>query len=107
MSASAVDLRARDVAAHRNPNRVATPRLKEGGSVIAQALPSACEQLLRKPAVAGLLGIGVRTLERMMATKEFPAPDIKRGSRLLLWRPSTVQSWIENQSQRLQRGGVR
>lgn len=67
----------------------------------------ACEQLLRKPAVAQTLGVGVRTLERMVSTRAFPAPDIKIGSRLLLWRAPTVQSWIEEQAQRQRRGGVR
>jgi predicted DNA-binding transcriptional regulator AlpA len=66
-----------------------------------------CEQLLRKPAVAQAIGIGVRTLERMVSMRAFPGPDIKRGSRLLLWRPSTVQAWIEDEAQRQKRGGAR
>ncbi len=68
---------------------------------------AACEQLLRKPAVAETIGVGVRTLERMVSTRVFPGPDIKIGSRLLLWRAPTVQGWIEEQAQRQRRGGVR
>jgi predicted DNA-binding transcriptional regulator AlpA len=66
-----------------------------------------CEQLLRKAAVAQTIGVGVRTLERMVSSRDFPGPDIKRGSRLLLWRPSTVQGWIEDEAQRQRQGGVR
>ncbi len=66
-----------------------------------------CEQLLRKAAVAGSISVSVRTLERMIAAQEFPGPDIKKGSRLLLWRPATVQGWIEEQAQRQRRGGRR
>jgi predicted DNA-binding transcriptional regulator AlpA len=62
---------------------------------------------MRKPAVAAALGIGVRTLERMVATREFPPADIQQGSRLLMWRASTVQRWIEDRSQGQRRGGVR
>jgi predicted DNA-binding transcriptional regulator AlpA len=69
--------------------------------------PNACEQLLRKPSVAHTIGVGVRTLERMVSARTFPAADIKMGPRLLLWRPATVQSWIEVQAQRQQKGGVR
>ena len=72
-----------------------------------QISPPACEHLLRKPAVAQTIGVGVRTLERMVSMRAFPGADIKRGSRLLLWRPSTVQRWIEDESQRQRRGGVR
>jgi predicted DNA-binding transcriptional regulator AlpA len=72
-----------------------------------QLASDSCEQLLRKGAVAKSLGIGVRTLERMVSVRAFPGPDIKRGSRLLLWRPSTVQRWIEDESQLQKRGGAR
>jgi predicted DNA-binding transcriptional regulator AlpA len=73
----------------------------------AQQLSIPCEQLLRKAAVAQTIGVGVRTLERMVSARSFPASDIKMGSRLLLWRPTTVQTWIEEQAQRQRRGGVR
>jgi predicted DNA-binding transcriptional regulator AlpA len=66
-----------------------------------------CEQLLRKSAVAQSIGVGVRTLESMVSARAFPAADIKMGPRLLLWRPSSVQTWIDVQAQRQQKGGVR
>jgi predicted DNA-binding transcriptional regulator AlpA len=68
---------------------------------------AACEQLLRKPSVANVIGVGVRTLERMVSAREFPSADIKMGPRLLLWRAATVQSWIDEQARRQQRGGAR
>jgi predicted DNA-binding transcriptional regulator AlpA len=104
---SAPDMHGRRAAAHRTPSRtgVAGAGDRRPPSVPSSLAP--CEQLMRKPAVAGTLGIGVRTLERMLTTKEFPPPDIKRGSRLLLWRPSTVQCWIEDQTHGQGRGGVR
>jgi predicted DNA-binding transcriptional regulator AlpA len=65
------------------------------------------EQLPRKPEVAKAIGIGARTLERMVSARTFPAADIKMGPRLLLRRPALVQTWIEDEAQRQQKGGVR
>ena len=65
-----------------------------------QSSPPACEGMLRKPGVAARISVGVRTLERMISTGTFPGPDIKVSSRILLWRESTVQRWIEERAQR-------
>jgi excisionase family DNA binding protein len=54
-----------------------------------------CEQLLRPDDVARVLNIGKRTLERWLSSGRFPRPDIQVGPKICLWRPSTVQRWIE------------
>ncbi len=51
-------------------------------------------QMLDAKAIADLLGIGVRTLWRWISSNQFPAPDLRKG-RVIRWRLSTVQSWIE------------
>ncbi len=43
--------------------------------------------------VAAALGIGLATLERLLASGRFPKPDARAGRRLL-WRPSTVEAWL-------------
>lgn len=57
----------------------------------------AVEQLLRLADVARTLGISRRTFERERSAGRFPAPDLKIG-KAPLWRPGTVQAWIESQS---------
>ncbi len=49
--------------------------------------------LLKKPEVAEVLGIGLRTLERMVASGGFPKAD-KHIGRMPRWRPETVETWI-------------
>jgi hypothetical protein len=46
--------------------------------------------------VARVLSVSRRTLERERAAGRFPPPDIRIGKRPL-WRPMTVQSWIDKQ----------
>lgn len=104
---STFDQRGRDVAPHRQRPRPGPTGSGNDPVSIMPPFMAACEQLMRKPAVADAIGIGVRTLERMVSAKEFPPPDIRCGPRLAMWRPSTVQGWIEDQARREQRGGAR
>lgn len=39
--------------------------------------------------------VGVRTLDRWIAAKEFPAAEIAKGAKLRFWRRETVENWIE------------
>ena len=59
-----------------------------------------CEKLLRPDDVARTLRVGKRTLERWLSSGQFPRPDIKAGKRISLWRPGTVQAWIESRSEK-------
>lgn len=49
---------------------------------------------LWKKDVAAMLGLTVRTLERMIASCEIPAPDLRLRGRCA-WRPATIQEWVE------------
>jgi predicted DNA-binding transcriptional regulator AlpA len=49
--------------------------------------------------VAAVLDISVRTAWRMVAAGTLPGPDVKLGTRLLRWRPSTIQQFIDNGGQ--------
>ena len=65
------------------------------------------EHLLRLIQVAETLGISRRTFERERSAGRFPAPDLKIG-KAPLWRPGTVQGWIEAQARTPQgQGGGR
>ena len=44
--------------------------------------------------LASMLGVSVKTLDRMRRAGEFPPPDQHAG-RVLLWRVGTVESWLE------------
>jgi predicted DNA-binding transcriptional regulator AlpA len=48
----------------------------------------------RKGTIAKLLGVHVRTIERLMAGGKFPKPDARCGS-CVLWKPSTIQAWLD------------
>ncbi len=60
---------------------------------------TAVERLLRLADVARHLGISRRTFERERSAGRFPAPDLKIG-KAPLWRPGTVQAWIEDQARK-------
>jgi predicted DNA-binding transcriptional regulator AlpA len=47
----------------------------------------------RKATAAKLVGISVRTLERLASAGRFPRPDAHAG-RCPLWIRSTLESWI-------------
>jgi predicted DNA-binding transcriptional regulator AlpA len=61
---------------------------------------------LRLGELAKALGISRRTLERERSAGRFPMPDFKIG-KAPLWRPGTVQAWIEEQSEAARKEGSR
>jgi predicted DNA-binding transcriptional regulator AlpA len=65
--------------------------------IAAEKLPERqAEALLLKPAtVARQLEIGQRTLWRWVSTGQFPAPDLRMGSKVVRWRAATVTGWID------------
>lgn len=69
--------------------------------LVQQFLPNV-ERLLRIADVAEHLGIARRSFERMLSAGTFPSPDLSLG-RVKVWRPSTVQAWIESETRRHQR----
>jgi predicted DNA-binding transcriptional regulator AlpA len=48
----------------------------------------------RKAALAKLLGIHPRTIERLLSAGQFPRPDAQAG-RCPLWRPVTIERWLD------------
>ena len=44
------------------------------------------------------LPAGQRTLDRWIASGQFPRPDIRLGCKVLYWRRETVENWIDRQS---------
>ena len=66
--------------------------------------PPDVERMLRIGEFAKILGIARRTFERMLSAGTFPTDDLSLG-RIKVWRPSTVQAWIESESQRQQQKG--
>lgn len=66
--------------------------------------PPDVERMLRIGEVAKILGIARRTFERMLSAGTFPTHDLNLG-RIKVWRPSTVQAWIESESQRQRQKG--
>jgi excisionase family DNA binding protein len=51
--------------------------------------------LLSAPEVAGCLGIGVRTVWRLVATGELPAPVRLPGTRATRWRRADLDRFVE------------
>lgn len=62
----------------------------------APAQPWGVERVLVIDQLSLFLAVSRRTLERMIATGEFPACDFRIRSRPV-WRSSSVQAWIEAQ----------
>ncbi len=46
---------------------------------------------------ANRAGMGTRTMWRLISTGRFANPDFRLGKRIVRWRASTVESWIEAQ----------
>lgn len=68
--------------------------------------PRTVEQRPRVEDVASLLGISRRTFERERSAGRFPAPDLQIG-KAPIWRPGTVQGWIEEQGAAARKEGSR
>jgi predicted DNA-binding transcriptional regulator AlpA len=55
--------------------------------------PTSLEPLLSIVDLTTILNVGRRTLERMLASGEFPSADLRIG-KMPRWRQSTVADWI-------------
>jgi excisionase family DNA binding protein len=64
-----------------------------------EAPPTALSPLVGYVELTATLGISRRAAERMVAAGTLPSPDVRIG-RLVRWKPSTIQAWINA-------GGVR
>ncbi len=71
------------------------------GHAVAQGVTGKAElpegvtaRLWRLETVALTLGVDRRTVERLRSAGRFPRPDIVIG-RMPLWRPATIDAWIE------------
>ena len=50
--------------------------------------------LFRRKDLARKLGVSVRTLDRMISTREIPEPDVRIRS-IPAWKASTIEQWID------------
>jgi predicted DNA-binding transcriptional regulator AlpA len=41
-------------------------------------------------------GIGTRTIWRLLSAGRFPKPDFRLGKRVVRWRASTIEEWMES-----------
>jgi prophage regulatory protein len=57
------------------------------------------EKLLRRPEVEARTGLSRSTLYDWMKRGEFPQP-VKLGTRLVAWRESDIDDWLESRQQR-------
>ena len=57
------------------------------------------EKLLRRPEVESITGLSRSTLYDWMKRGEFPQP-VKLGTRLVAWRASDVNAWLESRETR-------
>lgn len=53
--------------------------------------------LIRLPEVLRRIGVGRSTLYKLMGSGQFPEP--VRFSRVLTWRDSDIQDWIDRQGE--------
>ena len=58
----------------------------------------------RRKEICKYLGISERTFDRMREAGVFPPPDLRLGTRVLLWLPATVEDWIASQTKRSPKG---
>ena len=73
---------------------MATNSVREDGNLTPGPL------VYRKGMVARLLGVHVRTIERLLSGNKFPRPDAHAG-KCPLWKPSTVQAWLDKGGARI------
>lgn len=55
------------------------------------------EKLLSLKDVCALISLGERTARRWLTTGALPPPDARLAGKLLRWRASTIQEWIQLQ----------
>jgi len=71
------------------------PRQAEGSKARGEAYPLGVPRLLLwKRDVAAMLGMGGRTLERMISRGQIPPPDRRLRGRPA-WLPETIKAWVE------------
>lgn len=51
--------------------------------------------LLTRIQVASLINVRPRTFDRLVAANQFPTADIVMNAKLIRWRRSTVETWID------------
>jgi predicted DNA-binding transcriptional regulator AlpA len=91
----------------RNPGSAVSPEPASRSDLSAAAPRQPDRFTLRLEEVAGAFGVSRRTIERERSAGRFPRPDILIG-KIPLWRPRTVEAWIEERSRRPRgRGGAR
>ena len=66
---------------------------------MSTARAAAIEPLMSIKDVANILNAGRRTIERLIASGEFPRADLYIG-KLPRWKRETVTTWINNQGDR-------
>jgi predicted DNA-binding transcriptional regulator AlpA len=79
------------------PRSEADP-LPPGMVHVSKPLAAVVDRLaLRLDELAVALGVSRRAIERERSAGRFPRPDLTIG-RMPLWRPETINEWIEDQS---------
>jgi predicted DNA-binding transcriptional regulator AlpA len=73
------------------------PRLRHVDATASSDRAPLPRLLLWKRDVAAMLGVGVRTLERMISAGEIPAPDRRLRGRPA-WLARTIHEWAEKDS---------
>lgn len=68
---------------------------RPGGILSVEARDGLPRLLLWKRDVAAMLGVGLRTLERMISGGEIPPPECRLRGRPA-WRTATIQEWTAN-----------
>jgi predicted DNA-binding transcriptional regulator AlpA len=56
--------------------------------------------LYRLGNLPAVLNVSLETIGRMRSKGRFPRPDLVLGSRIPVWRRSTIENWINEQAAR-------
>ncbi|MCC7291437.1 MAG: helix-turn-helix domain-containing protein [Phycisphaerales bacterium] len=56
------------------------------------------DPLLDVADICAFLGLGERTLRRWISSRAFPPPDARLRGKLLRWRRSTLDAWVQSQA---------
>ncbi len=55
------------------------------------------DQLLRRSEVETIVGLKKSAIYDRIAREEFPAPERFRSSRMVRWKRSKIEAWLEDQ----------
>lgn len=55
------------------------------------------DQLLRRNEVEAIVGLKKSAIYDRISREEFPAPERFRSSRMVRWRRSKIEAWLEDQ----------